>query len=186
MSMYGEWQVTAPEYAVLVQRFAAEIGRMDWAAVQDYMCEPAIISGGSVGFGKAVGTGKSIIEHQRLTIRSVQDLTELAPDIPWAPVLQGWELDDYLRHFDMYEAAGIDLAAFPVVGVGSVCRRQHTNEIAALIKELHAFGLKLHGFGVKMRGLKKVNDYLASADSLAWSFAARRSDPLEIIAGSHI
>jgi hypothetical protein len=33
----------ADEYAGLVARYAEEIGGMDWAAPQDWMCEPWII-----------------------------------------------------------------------------------------------------------------------------------------------
>jgi hypothetical protein len=37
--------------------------------------------------------------------------------------------------------------------------------------------VRLHGFGVKT-GLAPYADCLASADSLAWSFVARRAAPL--------
>jgi hypothetical protein len=36
----------------------------------------------------------------------------------------------------------------------------------------------MHGFGVKKVGLAKYGHGLASADSMAWSFRARRSPPL--------
>ena len=37
-----------------------------------------------------------------------------------------------------------------------------------------ARGLRLHGFGVKTDGLDRYGWMLQSADSLAWSFVARR------------
>jgi hypothetical protein len=43
---------------------------------------------------------------------------------------------------------------------------------------LSSAGLRLHGFGVKTRGLDLYGPRLASADSLAWSFQARRSPAL--------
>ena len=43
---------------------------------------------------------------------------------------------------------------------------------------LASLGLRLHGFGVKAGGLVRYADCLASADSLAWSFEARRAAPL--------
>ena len=62
----------------------------------------------------------------------------------------------------------------PLVGLGSVCRRQATGEIGAIAAELAGLGLRLHGFGVKQHGLTRYADHLFSADSLAWSYAARR------------
>jgi hypothetical protein len=59
-----------------------------------------------------------------------------------------------------------------------VCRRQATGEIGAIACELAAAGLRLHGFGVKQHGLARYADHLASADSLAWSYAARRRPAL--------
>jgi hypothetical protein len=64
------------------------------------------------------------------------------------------------------------------VGLGSVCRRQASGEIGAIVAELAAAGLRLHGFGVKQRGLARYADRLVSADSLAWSYAARRRPAL--------
>lgn len=38
--------------------------------------------------------------------------------------------------------------------------------------------LRLHGFGVKLGGLERIAGRLASADSMAWSYAARKRPPL--------
>jgi hypothetical protein len=94
--------------------------------------------------------------------------------VPIIPVLQGWDLADYERCIELYERAGIDLSAESVVGLGSICRRQHTDAIGQLVDNL-ANQFRLHGFGVKQKGLAKYADALASADSLAWSFNARRN-----------
>lgn len=132
------------------------------------MCEPWIIQ----------KTGLSVLEHQRRTIDSYDTLKNLAPEIPWAPVLQGWTMGDYVDHLDAYEARGFNLRALPVVGLGSVCRRQATIRSSLIVSWLHDEGLKLHGFGMKTQGLPRNGPKLASADSLAWSLDARRSDPL--------
>jgi hypothetical protein len=113
-------------------------------------------------------------EHQRLTIDSYLELRALAPDVPWVPVLQGWHQLDYVQHVFLYRDAGVDLRALPVVGVGSICRRQATAEAESILGILQALGLRLHGFGLKLSGLPRCAQYLASADSMAWSFAARR------------
>jgi hypothetical protein len=93
------------------------------------------------------------------------------------PVLQGWRLDDYRRHVDAYTDAGVDLTDQQTVGVGSVCRRQHTGQIEHLLSTLAAEGLRLHGFGLKVSGLRAGAHHLTSADSLAWSARGRRVKP---------
>ena len=93
-------------------------------------------------------------------------------------MVQGWRLADYLACLELYASAGVDLAALPRVGLGSVCRRQSTAEIAVIVTELARRGLRLHGFGVKTGGLHLYGHLLASADSMAWSYAARRAPAL--------
>jgi len=82
------------------------------------------------------------------------------------------------RCFEPYQRAGVDLVAEPLVGVGSVCRRQATGEIEVIVHSLASIGLRLHGFGVKAGGLARYADCLTSADSLALGTEARRSAPL--------
>ena len=161
LSRHGAWRTRAHEYAAVVRR-AQSWGLLRWAAPQDWMCEPQILA----------RTGLSVAEHQQRTIVSVLELRDLG--VPVIPVLQGWQVGDYLRHADAYLAAGIDLTNEPVVGVGTVCRRQDTSEAEWLIRRLHADGLRLHGFGVKIGGLRRIARCLVSADSMAWSFGARR------------
>jgi hypothetical protein len=164
LTLYGGWTVTARQYAAEVRRFATEIGRLTWAAAMDWMTEPFVTA----------RTGLSITEHQRRTVENYCELLSLAPDLPWTPVLQGQREEDYLCHLDAYDQAGFDLRKSPVVGLGSVCRRQGTTEVLRIIRRLTSLGVKLHGFGMKLQGLAKSWGLLCSADSLAWSFAARR------------
>jgi hypothetical protein len=168
ISMHGRWITAADDYAAAVARYASQAGRLDWAAPMDWMCEPFMIE----------RTGLSVTEHQHRTVASYLELRQLAPALPFIPVLQGWRLGDYLACADLYQAAGVDLAALPVVGLGSVCRRQSTAEIAAIVAALAGRGLGLHGFGVKTGGLHLYGHQLASADSMAWSYAARRAPAL--------
>jgi hypothetical protein len=161
---HGRWRVDARTYADQVSVIVEWVGGVDWVAIQDWMCEPPML----------VKTGLSIAEHQARTVRSFVELRQIAPDVPWVPVLQGWRKDDYLDCVDQYLAAGVDLAEQPVVGLGSVCRRQGTDEFVAIVRALVACGVTLHGFGVKTTGLARVAPLLASSDSLAWSFTARR------------
>ncbi|MGW0443752.1 deazapurine DNA modification protein DpdA family protein [Streptosporangium sandarakinum] len=160
---HGRWMITPEQYAEEVQFWMEAIGRMVAAAPLDWMCEEDALR----------QTGKSIPEHQELTTANLLRLRELAPAVPWMPVLQGWRRSDYVRHIEMYAAAGIDLTREPRVGVGSICRRQNSVSIALLIDELAARGLRLHGFGVKIGGLEMCGEKLVSVDSAAWSDHAR-------------
>lgn len=174
LKKHGQWTVTPEEYIDLVRRCRDELGGMEWASPQDWMCEPWIIEGGWHGGQFYAGTGLTVAEHQARTIDNLLTLRDMAPDLPFIPVLQGWELADYHRHADAYNAAGIDLTAEPVVGIGSVCRRQATGQIAGVFDSLMGRGLRMHGFGVKTSGLSIYADALTSADSLAWSYQARK------------
>lgn len=127
------------------------------------MCEP----------GTLAKTGFTVADHQEFTTDSVLYLREEFPHAPWICVVQGYRLEEYLAHIELYAQAGIDLTAEPLVGLGSVCRRQSTAEIGVIAGTLHAMGIKLHGFGVKREGLARYGHCLTSSDSLAWSRAAR-------------
>jgi hypothetical protein len=76
----------------------------------------------------------------------------------------------------MYNNAGVDLDVEPVVGIGSVCRRQNTHEAGRIVRSL--LPTRLHYFGAKITGLAMFSDALESADSMAWSYAARRDASL--------
>lgn len=180
LSLYGGWRTTPEEYVAAVKRYDREIGQLEWAAPQDMMAEPEMLA----------RTGLTVLEHQRRTVANFVRLEQLwrdsddqwNPESPFMPVLQGGQdgPQSYLRCWDMYGEAGVDLGNYPVVGVGSVCRRQHTGEIRDILEAVRDRdpGVPLHGFGVKSLGLRLYGDLLASADSLGWSYNARRNPPL--------
>jgi hypothetical protein len=116
--------------------------------------------------------------HQARTVANFLHLRSLAPELPIVPVLQGWEHGDYLRHIEDYAAAGIDLASFDTVGIGSVCRRQDTAMAQVLMRDMRTLGIRAHGFGFKLGGLARAARWMQSADSTSWSLNARRNDPL--------
>jgi hypothetical protein len=184
---FGRWTFSAAEYVRNVRRFRDEIGKMEWAAPMDRMCEDAVIRGGWYGRpGRRsyfVGTKLTVPVHQERTVWNYMDLMWLDATLPVIPVLQGYTIAEYLRCRDRYEKAGIDLLnashLYPQrpdwwrVGLGSVCRRQDTGEIAAIAAEFADTGLALHGFGVKALGLSKYAHDLRSCDSSAWSDRGR-------------
>lgn len=164
LARHGRWTVGPAEYVAAVRRYRDEIGGLDFAAPQDWMCEPDMLA----------RTGLTQDEHQRRTVGNLLELRELAPDLPWAPVVQGWTLGAHLRCVELYADAGVDLTAEPRVGIGSVCRRTSPVSVAFIVGSLHGAGLRnLHGFGIKTSALALCADQLASADSMAWSYAAR-------------
>ncbi|HEY2763343.1 MAG TPA: hypothetical protein VGJ13_04935 [Pseudonocardiaceae bacterium] len=175
LTLHGEWRTTPEEYATAVRRYDLQVGRLCWAAPQDWMCEPVMLA----------RTGLSVTEHQHRTVENYLRLQEIwsgdtDDEPPFVPVLQGWTIDDYLRCWDLYTTAGVDLRNVFLVGLGSVCRRQATSEIGRIVTTFRSIdpGLPLHGFGCKTLGLRRYGHHLSSADSMAWSFEARRMQRL--------
>ncbi|MFJ4731799.1 hypothetical protein ACIP6V_05660 [Streptomyces sp. NPDC088770] len=178
LQRHGRWTRTPRQYVSDLRRIWECVGPYDWAAPQDWMCEDLIIHGGTAGPLTFVGTHLSVAEHQRRTVANFLELRSLAPDLRIAPVVQGDNVPAYERCLELYEKAGVNLRREPVVGLGSVCRLQSTREGAAIVTAMAAHGLKLHGFGFKILGLERVGHLLASADSAAWSYHARKRPPL--------
>ena len=176
LSRHGRWRRHPGDYAVMVDRYDLLIGNLDFAAPMDWMCEPQVIE----------RTGLSVREHQERTVENFAYLESFWHVIqdghrpvnqrrcPFIPVLQGWSVADYWVAVDMYAQAGIRLADYPLVGLGSVCRRQATGEIDEIVRSLGAV-LRLHGFGIKTSGLASYGRWLHSADSMAWSFDGRHT-----------
>lgn len=146
----------------------------------DWMCEPIVLAGGQAGPLRFAGTGLTVTEHQRRTVANFVQLRTLAPELPIIPVLQGWQAADYLACAELYAQAGVDLTTAPLVGLGSVCRRQATGEARHIIASLHHAGIRrLHGFGFKVVGLRENWHALTTADSMAWSFDGRYAGPCQ-------
>jgi hypothetical protein len=123
-------------------------------------------------------TGLTITEHQRLTIERYDALTACdTGGVYIMPVLQGYQPNDYIEHIEAY---GDRLALGAWVGVGSVCKRNGSisaiEAVLLAIKKVRP-DLGLHGFGLKTTALSSglVQKLLKSADSMAWSFAARKA-----------
>jgi hypothetical protein len=193
LQKHGRWTITAAEYVAEIRRYLSELGPelCKWVAQMDYMTEKIVIEGGMASRGvRFHGTRElrglkpgdpeqdftaAVRIHQRLTVDNYVELVSLAPEIRFIPVLQGQLLEDYEYCDQLFREAGVDLSKAPVVGLGSVCRRQATAEIEEIVNHFHAKGYRLHGFGVKTLGLERYASKLVSADSMAWSDDARRS-----------
>ena len=164
ISTHGYYRNGVEEYAEYINRWST-CGNMELAVAQDYMCEPFILE----------KTGLSVEHHQVLTIQRYRELLQYT-NHPIMPVLQGFSIEDYLVHLEMY---GGLLGSHVRVGVGSVCKRNSNPRVIATILEaikMKRPDLRLHGFGIKYTALQNnyVCSLLYSADSMAWSFAARK------------
>lgn len=166
ISQHGHWRTPVEDYAIQIKRWSKN-GNLLAAVAQDYMCEPFIVA----------KTGMSVTQHQQLTVERYLALRACdTGGVYVMPVLQGFEPADYVAHIRMYGDA-IPLGAW--VGVGSVCKRNgDPRAIEAVLLAIHAERpeLLLHGFGLKTTALRSglVRELLWSADSMAWSFAARK------------
>lgn len=174
LSKHGSYRHSVEQYAAELYRlYSTGVVQIAAAVAQDYMCEPFILA----------KTGMTIADHQRLTIdRYDALLAELGRlfdgKVPFhvMPVLQGFAPQDYANHVRMY---GERLKPGMWVGVGSVCKRQgDPRSIIAVLQAIAAIrpDLALHGFGVKKTSLMHsgVLELLSTADSMAWSYAARK------------
>lgn len=165
--LHGRYRHTVAEYAADIRRLLdANVANISASVAQDYMCEPFILA----------KTGLTIADHHRLTIERYDAL--MAENLPVyiMPVLQGFAPQDYVEHLRQY---GDRLAFSAWVGVGSVCKRQ--GDPKAIVRVLMAIkatrpDLRLHGFGVKTTALQHagVREMLETADSMAWSYSARK------------
>lgn len=163
---HGGYPEEPEVYAEQIKRWSS-CGNLLAAVAQDFMCEAHMLA----------ITGLSIADHQRLTIERYDRLVACdTGGVYILPVLQGYAPADYVSHIRQY---GDRLKPGAWVGVGSVCKRN--GDVGAIEAVLLAIknerpDLRLHGFGVKTTALRSrlVRELLHTADSMAWSFAARK------------
>jgi hypothetical protein len=165
ISKHGGYPAPVSEYAKHVKRWL-DCGRLLAAVAQDFMCEPHMLA----------KTGLTVADHQRLTIERYDALIAEETGVYIMPVLQGYQPAEYVSHIRQY---GDRLKPDMWVGVGSVCKRNgNRSAIRAVLHEIKRErpDLRLHGFGIKTTSLADgyIRSMLYSADSMAWSFAARK------------
>lgn len=164
VALQGGFSQTPDDYAALIRRYART--GLIAAATQDYMTEPVALR----------ATGLSVRRHQALTLQRFDAIQAAGTaGVHLLPVLQGRTPDDYRRHLEAY---GDRIGRGAWVGVGSLCKRQGDPSVIAAILDailLDRPDLRLHGFGCKRTSVLQpaVRNRLATADSMAWSFAAR-------------
>lgn len=185
LKKYGRWpdHITPAQYAADADIFRRYIGRLDFAIPQDWMCEDFMLelTGKHEPAGSWSDRRTAVRAHQQRTLESFLRLRDLAPDVPWAAALQGYTDEEYWEHVLLYEAAGVNLQRLPRVAVGSMCKRQHTESAARILRGLAQYGCAVHALGYKTAGLPAIwgdtdlNPGAAtSADSMAGLDVARK------------
>jgi hypothetical protein len=164
IASYGRYRDEPAVYVAQIERWR-HVGTLDAAVSQDWMCEPWMLQ----------KTGLTVAEHQARTIERYRQIAALT-SCYIMPVLQGYAVGDYLAHVQAY---GAILQPGQWCGVGSLCKRNgHVASIEAILLAIKHIrpDLRLHGFGLKLTALASVTvrDCLHSADSMAWSYSARK------------
>jgi hypothetical protein len=173
VTKYGHHRTSPDEYARRVRRFYYSDDSLACAVIQDWMCEPFVLE----------RTGLTVALHQHLTTVNWTLLTAALRDlhcpVTLMPVIQGYEPHEYVDHLKRYRDCSLPLSRGTWVGVGSVCKRNSTPaSVMRVLDAVKSFrpDLRLHGFGLKVTAFSwpEVLCNLYSADSMAWSMAARR------------
>ena len=151
----GRYIWDAKQYADAIAQWNPDV-----AWTMDYPCEPSVRAKG----------GYTPAEAQEYTNNNTIRLLDVGA--PISNVLQGWTIQEYLRNLDAIRDAGLLTER---LGIGSVCRRGKTNDVARIIRAIHREvpgWVKLHAFGVKTQVLNTDARYrLYSADSMSWAYS---------------
>lgn len=161
---YGDYRWTVDDYLDLVS-----VHPWTWWASMDYCCEPELAADRPLRILRMAATASLF-----WVCESAARERGLSSPMP---VLQGWYPSEYV---ECSRWMGMD--KWPaLVGVGSVCRRAVRGPAGVLavveaLDEVLPPHVRLHLFGVKSDALAALASHprIASCDSMAWDFAARR------------
>jgi hypothetical protein len=162
--IWGDYRYSPQQYVDWLETFTPR-----WAATMDYCCE------------KEVAANKGIVrERQQRTTDMAYLFWQDYRDAAWAwvPTIQGWQVDDYVRHAQELKPLIIEMkshygpsSAFRV-GIGTLCKRASVSMVHevvnAVARELP--GVPLHLWGIKLTALKSktVLMNVVSVDSAAF------------------
>ncbi|MDD5435352.1 MAG: hypothetical protein PH343_07985 [Nitrospira sp.] len=165
----GRYTKTDAEYLEYLEKV-----KPDFFALRDYPCEPELLK----------KHNRTVFDHIKMTVEHhcmlLDMLSEYDTGAVPIPVIQGWEVSDYLHCIDLFRERGL---IKDYMAIGSVCRRTSINnirEIIIAVRDNVPLWVQLHGFGVKLTALKDLAIWKAlySVDSGAWDydFACHRKD----------
>ena len=141
-----------------------------WFASADLCVEPEVAADRDTVLDRISGTVR--LNRECLTEARRRGIADR-----FVPVIQGRHPTDYLRCIERM----FDLTPFPLVGVGSMCRRSVGGDdgilrvVDRLDRAFEGTGVRLHLFGLKTTGMAEVRGHprVASVDSQAFGTAAR-------------
>lgn len=180
--IWGDYKYSPAQYVDWLNRFP--VGILKWAATMDYCCELPL----------TLGQQKAVVERQTKTTLNAWLFWQEYRGVGWAwiPTIQGWEVEDYIRHAQElkplieqmqahYQAAGNPHFR---VGIGTLCARASTrmiqNVVLAVQHELPE--VKFHLWGVKLSFLRSRIHIpsIVSFDSAAWDRGGMGGEGLDI------
>jgi len=164
---HGRYKKTDLQYLAYVKKHKPR-----YFALRDYCCEPEVLR----------KWNRTVRQHIHMTLDHHLRLLDLVEKISVesqpVPVLQGWELDDYLYCLDLFREHGLINGRFDLLGLGTICRKVNLKSCKSILLRLREeipSKIKLHGFGVKLSFLKDlaVWNALYSVDTVAYDFISR-------------
>jgi hypothetical protein len=163
---WGEYRYTPDEYVNWLRSWKTT---PTWAATMDFCCE------------RDIATNKSeVMLRQDKTTDMAYLFWEQYRDCPWAwvPTIQGWNVEDYVRHANELKPLVLDMQKHYAdgwrIGIGTLCQRADSRMIRDVVMAVTSElpNMPIHLWGVKL-GAFKSNDGLpeevTSMDSAAWN-----------------
>lgn len=145
-----------------------------WAATMDWCCEDELTS----------GNAGIVRDRQTKTTEMAWHFWDKYKKMPWAwvPTIQGWHIDDYLRHAEELLPLARRMRAYYTrqgnphfrLGIGTLCRRGSVQPIQKIINAVACLlgDYPLHLWGTKLTLLKSdvaMPRQIVSMDSAAWN-----------------
>lgn len=163
-SKWGEYPFTVEEFVSFVGLLSDEFPVTE-VAIMDYPCEPSV--------------NRSILKNNatriRATVSNALDCMDADCSLPWLPVVQGYELNEYLWCLELYRNNLISVDNFSYWAIGSLCARKKTGGLRRIITKLkEEINQAIHVFGMTITALRDPQIFFSveSSDSGAWSFMA--------------
>lgn len=167
LNHYDDYPFSVINYANLIAKLNPH-----YYASMDYPCEPEI----SRNLGLMTNQ-----ERIKATVKNALELSEWESHLPgqMVPVIQGYELDEYLYCLDLYAENNL---IRDYMAVGSMCRRISNDQLSKLIPGIYYKAqdlgcTKLHFFGLKLSSqLIPYEDIIWSRDSAAVFMSANEEE----------
>jgi len=112
------------------------------------------------------------------TLKNIERYLSEAPNVNWLPVIQS----RHLNKFSFLESVNLThslIGDYPRVAIGTVCKTRNIDFMVYCCQTARKFFPKswLHAFGLTLSALPKVQSYINSFDSMAWTFPRESGNP---------